>query len=121
MGNTRAGLLEAITNPLGFFGLTMLIIEGILGLVVGTSKMSGDQQFCAFLILVGLCVVVIALVTVMAIVWPRSLLAKVTSDLDQGRSAAQFLRSPAFKDFVVSYVAETVKPDVLIKPDAGRE
>ena len=115
MADTRSGVLAAITNPLGFFGLTMLIIEGILGLVVGTSKMTGDQQFIAFFVLVGLCVLVIGLVTVMAIVWPRSLLAKVTADLEQGRAAAQFVRSPGFKDVVVGYITEVVKQDALKK------
>ena len=63
----RIKLVEAITNPLGFFVLALLIVEAFLGTVlVGASLVPGDKMTCIYMG-VGLFVLVVGMV--MAAVW----------------------------------------------------
>lgn len=41
----RSGMLAQVRNPLIFFALALLIIEGIIGLVVTNSQITAAHQF----------------------------------------------------------------------------
>jgi len=71
--NERYNLVKAITSPLGFFALSLLIVEGFLTIVLVFSDLESDKKFLGMLIGAGLfCLVVIG---VLVMVWykPKNL------------------------------------------------
>lgn len=65
----RASLINVITTPLGFFALSLLIVEGFLGIVLIGSGLSPLQKFIGLCIGTGLFVLVVVVVTVL--VWKK--------------------------------------------------
>jgi len=112
-GGDRGGVLGQIRNPLVFFALALLVIEGIIGLVVTYSKLTGDQQFYCIWIMAGLFVLVVASVFLLTVFWPRNIMGefeKVATDVEELK---KFIDSTAFKDVVIDILEEKVKPDSL--------
>jgi hypothetical protein len=70
----RVGIIRAISTPLGFYVLSLLIVEATLGLVLTASKLSEEHVWWGFFVAIGLFLVVFAVVTVLVIWHPRNLL-----------------------------------------------
>jgi len=68
---SRAGILAAITTPLGFFALAMLVAEALLVALALTLDLAARR--IAVFILVGLLVVIVAGVFLIAIFRPEAL------------------------------------------------
>jgi hypothetical protein len=116
---SRESILGTIKNPLVFFALALLIIEGIIGLVVTQSKMTGDQQFDCVILMAVLFLAVVGSVAWITIRWPTHLyesISQITRDVDALKS---FVESSAFQDAVVDIVEERLTPDRVTLPSSG--
>lgn len=60
-------LIHAITAPLGFFALSLLIVEGFLTIALVGSDLAPDNKFIGMIIGAGLFILVV--VGVLALVW----------------------------------------------------
>lgn len=63
----RATILGQVRNPLIFFSLVVLVIEGMITVAVTTSKMADPYKFAAICLMVFLVLVVVAAVTMITI------------------------------------------------------
>ena len=70
----RAQILRQVTTPLGFYVLTLLILEGTLSIVLTSSKLSEERNWTGFLLMIGVFIGVVALVTLFVWRKPESLL-----------------------------------------------
>ncbi len=61
--------MSVITTPLGFFALSLLIVEGFLGIILIGSGLSGSQKFAGLFMGAGLFLLVVLVVTIL--VWFR--------------------------------------------------
>jgi len=59
--------VKAITSPLGFYVLALLIVETTIGLVLIKSDLDAKDKFYGLILAVGMFVLVVVLVTVL--VW----------------------------------------------------
>ena len=109
----RSGILGRIRNPLVFFALALLVIEGIFGLVVSVSEMSPNQQFASLLLMMLLFVLVVGLVALVTIKWPANLYEQVAEHLVASRAIEDFVTGPAFRDAVEDVVVSLLRPDAL--------
>jgi heme A synthase len=66
-------LIEAVSTPLGFFGLALLIVESFLGTVLVLANLTNDEKMTGMYIGVGLFVVVMLVVTVLVWCKPQHL------------------------------------------------
>jgi len=67
--NNRATLIGAITSPLGFFALALLIVEGFLTITVVWSNLEPGQKFWGMII--GAFLFVLVVIGVFVLVWHR--------------------------------------------------
>lgn len=74
---SRQGLLGAITTPLIFFGLALLVVESFLGLVLATGKLTGTQNFYVVLVMAALFLAVVVIVALLTFTVPKHLLARL--------------------------------------------
>ncbi len=102
----RTGVLAQVRNPLIFFALALLIIEGTIGLVVSQSQLTANQQFYSILLMAFLFLVVISVVAVITIWRPRNLYEEVTT-------LKEFINSDGFQDAIEDVLAERIKPECL--------
>ena len=65
----RAAIVQAVTSPLGFFALAVLVCEAIIGTTTVASKLTGQQQYDIILLMIALVAVMIGLVSFAA--WYR--------------------------------------------------
>lgn len=63
----RSDLIHAVTAPLGFFALSLLIVEGFLTIALVGSNLEPSSKFIGMLIGAGLFTMVV--VGVLALVW----------------------------------------------------
>ena len=70
----RAGIVRAIGTPLGFYVLSLLIVEATIALVLTASRLSDDRVWWGFFVMVGLFLLVFLVVTVLVIWFPKNLL-----------------------------------------------
>lgn len=70
----RASLVSVITTPLGFFALSLLIVEGFLGIVLIFSDLGSGGKLAGMII--GTCLFVLVVGIVTSLVWkkPKSLI-----------------------------------------------
>lgn len=71
---SRTGILRSISTPLGFYVLSLLIVEATIGLVLTGSKLSAEHVWWGFFVAVGLFLLVFTAVTVLVIWFPKNLL-----------------------------------------------
>ena len=83
----RKTVLGEIRNPLIFFGLALLVIEGIMGAVVALSKMAPTLVFASICIMAGLFLIVVGAVAFITIKWPAHLYEEVQRDIKWARQA----------------------------------
>lgn len=108
----RSGVLQAITNPLGFYVLALLIVEATLALVLTYSRLSEEHVWTGFLLMLGIFIGEVLIVTGLTIFAPTKLL--------YGKEEhRELLFAPsALKDQIDDVIAERVKSDALKLPDA---
>ena len=99
---SRAGILGKVRNPLGFFALALLIVEGMIGIVVSTSNLTSDQTFIAILIMSGIFVLVVGVVTLITVKWPTHLYETIVE-------IKSFLEGPALRDVIYDVIEETLQ------------
>src|SRR5437879_3653682 len=68
----RVGIIQAVDTPLGFFTLVVLIIEGVLGLLIGTT-FTGTERTIALYGMLGIIALLIAVVVWLAWFRPEAL------------------------------------------------
>lgn len=73
-GKYRIGILKAITAPLGFFVLALLIVEVFLGTVLGAGKLDPSLQFLALGAGIGLFLFVVIIVAIFVWFKPENLM-----------------------------------------------
>lgn len=96
--NDRKGILSQIRNPLGFFALALLIIEGSLGAV--TIGMTSGHKFYTVLIMAFLFLCVVASVVFITIHKPKHLYEQIASSLEATKEIREFMNSKGFADVV---------------------
>lgn len=70
MEEERSNLIKAITTPLGFFALSLLIVEGFLGIVLGLTSV-GDASFYFIGMIIGALLFLLVVTGVWLLVWYR--------------------------------------------------
>ena len=113
-GNFREGIIRAITTPLGFYVLSLLIIEATLGLVLTASKLSEEHVWWGFFVMIGLFVFVFVIVTGLAIWNPKNLL------YGKEEHREPLLEPSALKDQIEDLIHANVKPECLQKTERLR-
>jgi hypothetical protein len=73
-GGARVGTIRAISTPLAFYVLSLLIVEATIGLVLTASKLNEDHVWSGFFVAIGLFLLVLGVVSVLVIWFPRNLL-----------------------------------------------
>ena len=96
----RKGLLGQIRNPLVFFALALIIIEGIIGIVASKSQMTGQYQFFTILLMAFLFLCVVASVVLITIRWPKHLYEQIAESIDTVNEMQDFINSEGFADVV---------------------
>lgn len=108
--NDRIGIIRAITTPLGFYVLSILIIEATLGLVLTYSKLSEEHVWLGFFVVIGLFLLVFAVVTCFVIWCPRNLL------YGKEEHSNPALEASALQDAIEDTIASKVKIECLKNP-----
>ena len=67
----RFGIIHAISTPLGFYVLSLLIVEATIGLVLTASKLTEEHVWWGFFVVIGL-----FLLGVLRRLRPRDLVSK---------------------------------------------
>src|SRR4051794_3249626 len=70
----REQLLRAITAPLGFFVLALLINEATLAIVLVSSKLDAEHVWCGFLWMIATFIGVVLIVSGLTVWKPKNLL-----------------------------------------------
>ncbi len=69
-GMNRAQILEQVRTPLGFYVLTLLILESTLAAVLACSRLTEEHIWIGFLSMIGIFIGVVLLVTFF--VWKKA-------------------------------------------------
>lgn len=104
--NQRLNLVSAVKAPLGFFVLSLLIVEAMLGVVLVTSNLAEAHVWIGFQVMIGVFILVIIIVALMAVFFPTNLVYG-----KEEHSAA--LDPSALRDSIDDAIASMVKPDCL--------
>ena len=100
-----------VRNPLIFFALALLLIEGIIGMVVTKAELTELHTFYCVCIMAVLFLV--AVVTLITIKWPRHLYEDIVEEIKITHSIRDYLESPAFKDTVEDVLYQVVKEECI--------
>lgn len=85
MDNQRTNLISVITSPLGFFALSLLIVEGFLTIVLIFSNLEAEGKFYGMLIGAGLFILVVGGVWYLVKNDPKNLTFGERSHLEEER------------------------------------
>ena len=105
--DSRNGVIQAITTPLGFYVLALLIVEATLGIVLVCSRLDPDKVWYGFLCIIGIFIGVIVVVTLFAWRNPRHLL------YGKEEHSNPALDASALRDAIEEIIVENIKPDCL--------
>lgn len=106
----RVGIIRAISTPLGFYVLSLLIVEATLGLVLTASKLSEEHVWLGFFVAIGLFLLVFIVVTGLVIWSPRNLL------YGKEEHSNPALDPSASRDAIEDTIAAKVKSECLKNP-----
>ena len=106
----RVGIIRAISTPLGFYVLSLLIVEATIGLVLTASKMSEEHVWWGFFVVIGLFLLVFAVVTGLVIWSPKNLL------YGKEEHSNPALEPSALKDAMEEIIEARVKDECLKNP-----
>ena len=104
-----AGVIKAITTPLGFYVLALLIVETTLALVL-RAQLDPTQRYTGFLWMIGIFIGVVVIVTLLAIFNPKNLLYGKEEHL------APQLEPSALRDQIEDIISQRVKSESLKNP-----
>ena len=103
-------IIRAISTPLGFYVLSLLIVEATIGLVLTASKLSEDHVWWGLLVVIGLFLLVFLVVTGLVIWSPKNLL------YGKEEHSNPALEPSASRDAIEEIVTATVKTECLKNP-----
>ena len=106
----RTGIIRAISTPLGFYVLSLLIVEATIGLVLTASKLSADHVWWGFFVAVGLFLLVFIVVTILVIWFPKNLL------YGKEEHSNPALEPSALRDAMEEIIETKVKAECLKNP-----
>lgn len=69
----RSGILAAITSPLGFYTLALLIVEAAMGTVLAVAGLTEERRWAVVLCMIGVFVLVLLIVAGFAALAPKNL------------------------------------------------
>jgi hypothetical protein len=107
--NDRVGIIQAISTPLGFYVLALLIIESTLAIVLTCSKLTEEHVWIGFKVMLGLFLVVLVVVTILVFCFPTNLL------FGKDEHANPVLESSALKDQIGDLISAKVNAEGLKK------
>ena len=110
IAGVRVGIIRAISTPLGFYVLSLLIVEATIGLVLTASKLSEDHVWWGFAVVVALFLLVFLMVTVLVIWFPKNLL------FGKEEHSNPALEPSALRDAIEEIITVKVKPECLKNP-----
>jgi hypothetical protein len=102
----RAEILDAIKNPLVFYGLALLIVEASFSVVLFSGRLEGDQNFWSVIIMASLFVFVVLIVTFLTYFAPANLMAKLEG---VARAEAQRVSEETSKTLIRSQMIQNLK------------
>ena len=73
LNKNRSNLVSVVTSPLGFFALSLLIVEGFLAIVMVFSDVSPEAKFWGMVIGAGLFFIVVLGVWLLVLTKPTNL------------------------------------------------
>ena len=106
----RIGIIRAISTPLGFYVLSLLIVEATIGLVLTASKLNEDHVWWGFFVAVGLFLLVFGVVTGLVIWCPKNLL------YGKEEHSNPALEPSALRDAIEDTIVAKVKHESLKNP-----
>ena len=81
--DSKSSIIKSISSPLGFFALSLLIVEGFLGIVLVYSGMGYSSKFWGMIIGAALFVIVVAIVSLLVAYKPKNLIFGEESHLKE--------------------------------------
>jgi len=109
-GGTYERIIRSISTPLGFYVLSLLIVEATIGLVLTASKLSAEHVWWGFFVAVGLFLLVFIVVSVLVIWFPKNLL------FGKEEHSNPALEPSALRDAMEQIIEMTVKGECLKNP-----
>lgn len=106
----RGNVIRAITTPLGFYVLALLIVEAMLAIVLTCSKLDAEHIWSGSLWMIGIFISVIIVVTLLTVLNPKNLL------YGKEEHREPLLEPSILKDQIEDLIAANVKPECLNPP-----
>ena len=103
-----AGVLKAVSNPLAFFALALLIVEAVIGTMAAV-KLDSQDFLSALIVMATLFVVIVGLVAVITFWRPGHL-------YEQVHELTNTINSQGFRDIIEDAIMDLVKEDCLKQP-----
>jgi hypothetical protein len=103
----RAQIIQQVTTPLGFYVLTLLILEGTLSIVLTCSKLTEEHIWVGFLLMIIVFAAVVVLVTLFVWRKPESLL------FEKEQYLPPELDPSALRDQIEDLIYQNVKSESL--------
>jgi len=103
----RVGIIDAVTAPLGFYVLALLVIEGTLAIVLSSGKLAENHAWTGFAFMLWTFAAVVVIVTCLTIFCPKNPL------FGKEEHANPLLEPSALKDQIEDLIATNVKPECL--------
>jgi hypothetical protein len=107
----RIGVLRQIKTPLGFYVLTLLILESTLAIVLTCSRLTEGHVWSGFLAMIGIFIGVVCLVTWFVWKKPEVLL------FEKEQYLPPELDPSALRDQIEDLIFKNVKSESLQKPE----
>ena len=105
----RGQILQQVKTPLGFYVLTLLILEGTLTVVLTCSTLTEEHIWSGFLWMIAIFIGVVILVTLFVWLKPQGLL------FEKEQYLPPELDRSALRDQIEDLIFKNVKPDSLQK------
>ncbi len=105
------GIIRAISTPLGFYVLSLLIVEATLGLVLTGSNLNEEHVWIGFFVVIGLFLAVFGVVTGLVIWTPKNLL------FGKEEHSNPELEKSALRDQIEDLIYANVKQECLQKAE----
>ncbi len=105
----RTQILQQVKTPLGFYVLTLLILEGTLSIVLTCSKLTEEHIWSGFLWMIAMFIGVVVLVTLFVWKKPERLL------FEREQYLPPELDPSALRDQIEDLIYKNVKPESLQK------
>ena len=112
---SRTEILQQVKTPLGFYVLTLLILESTLSLVLTCSKLTEEHVWRGFLWMVVMFIGVVLLVTVFVWFKPQGLL------FEKEQYLPPELDPLALRDQIEDLIYKNVKPESLQNAENRRQ